>query len=386
MSTISEESDQSGTPVIINLDSLGPRVQKNLSEYISTIQMLPLETSGQVRVSKLRDIEITDELIFILDASTGNVLVFDLYGSYVRTIGNTSEEKTKSNAIEVDPENEKLYILDWLKKSFFVYSFTGEFIKHIPLNVEGYVREFKVVADDSFLIHVAPPFQKRCSPLILVDGEGTITKEYLKDMGIFMSTKRQNVLHKNGEHIYFTLPYSNNIYSYSNEELIPVIRLESEHSVDLDQLKKAEQIQHASLQSGSGLMDMVPTSDNYNGLHNVNLIFARSEVMYLSYNDGLQGHSILVDLNTGTAINAWLYDDLAKDFRSDDRNLPSFFHSQNGDVISLLYFVTFDEADTKNLKRSVSENPGILKSDHPDVQKRIDAFEIFSNPALIFFN
>ena len=120
------------------------------------IEYIPLETKEQSLISDIDLVFFNDYSInkiipgdgYIIIKNGKRVLKFIEDGSFIASIGKIGRGPDEINQIEdldVDKENQNIYMVSGWQKKFCVYSPTGEFIK--TFNVPFYIREFRFFGD-----------------------------------------------------------------------------------------------------------------------------------------------------------------------------------------------------------------------------------------------
>ena len=121
---------------ISSVDLTSP-VQKrlNMSEFVSRIQYIPLETSDDNLMGNIDQLLFAHNKIIIVDNKTASIFFFDDQGKYLYKIakqGVGPEEYTEIDKVAVNSQEGVLYVLD--RKKVLVYSLEGEFKETIKLD------------------------------------------------------------------------------------------------------------------------------------------------------------------------------------------------------------------------------------------------------------
>jgi hypothetical protein len=135
-------------PLEIDLKRLPKKVSVNLSDLGATdIQYVPLETTETSVIPRINKIIFSKN--YFLTHSYANINMFRYDGSFVTKIGNEGRgpnEFTIAHDVDINPQNESIYLVDgWLKK-FLVYNKNGKFIRTFKSPLVGAVY-FRITKD-----------------------------------------------------------------------------------------------------------------------------------------------------------------------------------------------------------------------------------------------
>lgn len=90
------------------------------SQFVDSLEYLPLETSDKCLIGKIKDVYIGKEYVFVLDDRMQTVWIFDRKGNYCGEIlksGNGPGEYGNAQQFEVDEANRQIVLLDiWTNK------------------------------------------------------------------------------------------------------------------------------------------------------------------------------------------------------------------------------------------------------------------------------
>lgn len=197
------------------------------SRYFAHCKAIKLELSEESLIGEISQLEISDELIYVLDKKTVTLRVFDYTGKYLRAIGtrgNGPGEYLAVNAFYLNNLNRTINIFDPLKLVVFQYDFLGNFIKSVKFN-------------NMFLAHIV-----RATPLDSSSILGFTNPNWHSEAGYFILNEKDYSLQKQlyqfpvptrGEisysilthpysfhdnEVHFVSLFSNIIHSYVNEE------------------------------------------------------------------------------------------------------------------------------------------------------------------------
>lgn len=108
----------------------------NTSDLIDTnfIQTIVLETTSGNLISRVKQIFLTENHLFILNKIPSEIFMFDKDGKYIRKIGQQGRgagEYLNIENIYVDENKQEIVLLDSKNCKIFIYNYNGDFIKTI---------------------------------------------------------------------------------------------------------------------------------------------------------------------------------------------------------------------------------------------------------------
>jgi hypothetical protein len=198
------------------------------------IEYIPLETSTQSLISGI-------DLVFFNEYSINKIISGDGYfiikngervlkfkdnGSFIASIGKIGRGPNELNHIEdldIDKENQNIYMVSGWQKKFCQYSPNGEFIK--TFNVPFYVREFKFY-EDKVLCYCGNNSGVNENSYILIDKQGNIINrfpnkyQFKSQKGIAVYT-HENFFYGFNSKLFKKEIYSDTIYVFENNEFKP---------------------------------------------------------------------------------------------------------------------------------------------------------------------
>jgi hypothetical protein len=121
------------------------------TKIIDSIAYLPLmETEGSY-FSDVRKLKVTDDYIFIFDASgSRSLLCFLPSGEFVRKIGARGNGPGEYSMLwDFDVDKDNIYLYDRAKKNILIYSMDGRFVTSKPLPFR--IKSLKVLPNTHFL-------------------------------------------------------------------------------------------------------------------------------------------------------------------------------------------------------------------------------------------
>lgn len=114
----------------------------NLSSIASSIQNIPLEFTEDCILSSDLSVCATSDFIFIADIRTGTFYRFDRAGKFLNRIGKSGQgpgEYSQALCFSVDDTRKQIYLIDSFVKKVLVYSYEGDYLRTIPLEVPTYM-------------------------------------------------------------------------------------------------------------------------------------------------------------------------------------------------------------------------------------------------------
>ena len=114
----------------------------NLSSIASSIQNIPLEFTEDCILSSDLSVCATSDFIFIADIRTGTFYRFDRAGKFLNRIGKSGQgpgEYSQALCFSVDDTRKQVYLIDSFVKKVLVYSYEGDYLCTIPLEVPTYM-------------------------------------------------------------------------------------------------------------------------------------------------------------------------------------------------------------------------------------------------------
>ena len=146
----------------INVIPLASAVGKynilNLSDYVSEIKYIPLETNDSVLIGEIRQINYENEKILIGD-HTGNCYLFNNNGKFIRKIGKRGQGPNEYLFLNQAIIHENLiYLKDAVK--MLIYDFNGSLVDNINLRSNGIPAEYRCLKilplkNNTFIMDVA---------------------------------------------------------------------------------------------------------------------------------------------------------------------------------------------------------------------------------------
>lgn len=320
-----DSNSSSEAEYAIHADSIGDVQKDSLINYISRIELVPLETNEQSLISNIRQIAVSDDYIYILDYRRNAVVkVFDRAGNYIRDAGGSGKgpgEYVYPAGIDWNPAQKALYVGDSRQGKVIKYDARGKFLEEITLS-DSVRRFITFISTDNgnLLIPIRKDQQKDAENgfLALVGADGEILNKYFKEEGIAtIYVNGDNTLRRLGGRILYTPIYSDIVYAFDqkSQTFSPYIKVTSPHEKDLELF---EELEMEAREVGS----MVDPTQNpqerfekqqeirgkYLAVRGVAELMETSEIIHFHFQyKGLEGsQSVLMDKKTGSLKKTYL--------------------------------------------------------------------------------
>ncbi|MCK5820739.1 MAG: 6-bladed beta-propeller [Bacteroidales bacterium] len=153
-------SSNSDNPIKIDLAGLiDKEIKSTLSEIANDIEYIKLETTTKCYVGRVSKIYFSEQNIFIISGGRlfgENIYMFDKSGKFIRKIGVKGKgpgEYTNALDIQVDSENQIIFILNNSPSELLLYSLNGKYIRKISLFDFDLVDRFMLLEQNNIMIY-----------------------------------------------------------------------------------------------------------------------------------------------------------------------------------------------------------------------------------------
>jgi hypothetical protein len=200
-----------------------------VSNFVDSLEYVVLETTVSSMLGRVFDAQFTRDYIFI--EHNGPLAQFDRKGKFLRLIGKVGrgpEEYNGMRAFSVDEVQRLIYIqANWARK-ILVYSFEGEFVKSIDLNLDDRIIVWS--RDSLFMCFSEPQIGNEEYVFREIDSEGKriqTVKNYStwQDKAPFGRTNiywGRNIFYRLNNKLHFKGEFNDTVYTYdSNYKVIP---------------------------------------------------------------------------------------------------------------------------------------------------------------------
>ena len=213
----------------IDLRKLPKKEAVRLSDLGATdIQYIPLETTKQNVLPEIKKIVFGKS--FFLTHSYANINMFRYNGQFVTKIskeGRGPDEITVAHDVDINPKDEKIYLVDgWLQK-FLVYNRDGKLMRSFksPLKIAINFR----ITNDGILCYNDNNMAKTTDSFILIDTLGKVIMNYPNTYKWQDKTNRtvgylhENLFYRFNDQIFKKEMYSDTVFVYRDKAFKPHI-------------------------------------------------------------------------------------------------------------------------------------------------------------------
>lgn len=222
---------ESNQIITFNLKYLPKPSEVKLSDLgFDNIEYVPMETSEQCMIPMINDIRLGDNY-FLIHFFT-NVYMFKYDGKFVTKIGNEGRgpnEFTVVHDLDINENNQDIYMIDGWQKKFYVFSETGKFIKTLRAPVLAAI-VFRFT-NNGILGYNSNSFGNIENSYNLIDTSGIIIKDFpnmysWKKIQNITTIFDENLFYRFNKKLYKKEVYSDTIYVFENMEFKPHIIIE----------------------------------------------------------------------------------------------------------------------------------------------------------------
>ena len=208
----------------ISID-LDKNVQKTIkySSFVDSISYTPLETNDSCIIGGVKDIQITDSLIFVLDQKQPVIFIFDRYGNYLNKIDRQGQGPGEYGWIVQFHYNENRGSVSVCTASgtckIIEYDLQGNLINEFNNNY--FVRDLYQFDNGDYLVSRIGRIDEPLSAVLICDSKGNNKKELLqRDTRYAIDNSDSWELEIFDNTINFISPILNNtIYNHNKGEL-----------------------------------------------------------------------------------------------------------------------------------------------------------------------
>lgn len=232
-------------------------------------EIIFLETNSNCLISKISQLYFFSNKIFVLDQNTKNIFVFNNEGHFLNKIGtkgNGPGEYIRPLNFIISKRDSLLKVYDSAGKKILSYNFNGEFIGEIYINkylssfgewnngLSGY---WGYLAGD--LNEEIREKQKESIKFIRFDSTGREIQAYEGDKVVDnLYLKDCYITSENNNRIYFVEPYSDKIFSFNGEKVIPIHHIDfSGNFIPPNYLKKITKLNSKESSSANEVNELI---------------------------------------------------------------------------------------------------------------------------------
>jgi len=195
------------------------------------IQYIPLETTEKNVLPEIKNIVFGKS--FFLTHSYANINMFRYNGSFVTRIGKEGrgpDEITVGHDIDINPEDESIYLVDgWLQK-FLVYDRTGTLKRSFKGPLKAAI-DFRIT-DDGILCYNDNSLARIENSFVLIDTLGKVIKNYPNNYKWQRKTNssygylHENLFYRYDGHLYKKEMYSDTVFVFKNKAFVPHLMID----------------------------------------------------------------------------------------------------------------------------------------------------------------
>jgi len=194
------------------------------------IEYVPLETNDQCMIKNINEVKIGDDFLLVKFSNT--ILKFLEDGSFVTKIGNIGRgpnEFTVAHDVDIDNENQNIYLVSAWQKKLIECSKTGEFLRtfYCPLNTTN----FKVTRD-GILCYNMNSMGNVGTSYNWIDKKGLQIKNFsnkypweYKQQGMY-GFVYENLFYRFNNQLFKKEVYSDTVYVFENMDFTPHMVIE----------------------------------------------------------------------------------------------------------------------------------------------------------------
>ena len=378
-SSCGSHSDSNSDYVTIDFES--SLVDKlKFSQFVDTIEFIPLETTDESLISDVNRIVYADSLYYIHSTRSlmdSKLLVFDSSGQFCRKIsqrGYGPGEYIDITDFLVTDE----YVVIATNFKLIKYDKQGRFFKEYK--IEQQVKEFLERKDSSYLVYNFGSDRKGFTLLNQMNDEGVVEARFFKrkENEVKISSNRINlrslIFYDNS--YYLNYPYKDTIFEIQNENVRPFYYVNYGNKQIPEELFDLSDEHDVMIKKLSSL-------DDYIYLTSFGL--AKHYLYIGSHNKYYQAYITLYSKNTGKTISARkLEDDMffkGNIFPLTFRLLPH--NSDNGDILWEVEPSYLIEGYRKYMSNLSEPRRAEFKSKYPDLVKMCTTLKEDDNPVLL---
>lgn len=226
MSCKNSDTKPAGSLIIYDLKELPEKTIVKLTDLgAKDIQYIPLETSEQSVIPRIQKI-IRGENYFLTQSFT-DINMFRYDGSFVTKIGIVGRgpnEFTVAHDVDINPEDETIYLIDGWQQKFLVYSGDGEFIRTFRYPVRAAVH-FRFT-EDGILCYNLNSMGDIETSYILLDTTGQIIKSFpniypwTRSFGT-LAFQCENIFYRYNDNLINKEIYCDTLFVYDNKGFKP---------------------------------------------------------------------------------------------------------------------------------------------------------------------
>lgn len=366
----------------IKYEKLLPQKSKYLlSQIVSNIEYVTLETNDDCLINALATYIFCDSLIFV--SNKDHVLKFSSNGKFIKKIGNPGRGPGEINSIwtmSIMPNKKNIVIYDAVGRKLIYYSFDGILIKTVKAPEAHYI---KVMNDNNFIVYESAIAKSENYYFYLTDESGdtiSAAKNYhpwINTSGVatIMRYASLDPFYYYKSNYYFKTLYNDTVYTVNNNRIIP------SYFINLGKYKLPENKRAESL-SPDQAHDFRGNSANY---YNVAALEVAEKIFLTTRSFG-KGSKINFIINKADFSGNPTpdYNNVSKGIPLNDFDGGIFFWPA-GTINDKKAFMPIDITTIKNFFNSSDYNeiPVKNRDKQKQIQSLVSKLDITSNPILM---
>lgn len=210
----------------INLDE-GQINQVFYSSFVDSIEYIPLETTDDCLIGKIRDIIISDSVMFILNDERSSIFIYDKNGKYLRKIMRKGDGPGEYGVINQMSYNKYRNSISISSNNLKIIEYDSYGNMKREFKTPHYITDLYCFDDGSYLLSRIQRIDKPDDLILLTDTIGNITKSILKRNPNYSIDASDNwdFTEFNNE-IHFISPQIDNIiYCYNQDSLKEILNI-----------------------------------------------------------------------------------------------------------------------------------------------------------------
>jgi hypothetical protein len=274
---------------VMNVDNLKHQDTIYASSFFKNVRTIILEDHDAAIMGEIRDIQVFDNYIFVLDEWRAKKLfVFDKNGKYLRQIGHLGQgpgEYLRPDDFCIDTAKREIYILDNDSRKVHKYNLDdGKFISSINLTGDTYCFSISFAYDRLYIKITYFDQQKNDNMLMEIDIKTGKRTEYLsaKDYNLgWNENVSSNFFISEQIPLKYVEMFMNTIFSIEQDSIYPYLSINSK-----DWMQKSDNLTKEKFDNG------LPQAYN---IHNY---FEYKDYIHLRYNYRINKYTVVYNKET----------------------------------------------------------------------------------------
>lgn len=216
--TACSRSESSVDMIIIDLEK-NEQISIPYSSFIDSITYIPLETTDVCLIGEVRDIIISDSIIFMLKSERDEILLFSIEGKYLRKLSKIGQGPGEYRAINQMSYNEKRQSLSISSTKIIEYDLYGNLKNEFRIPFD--ISDLYQFDNGDYLLSRLESVNDPHTLVALVDSTGSLKREIFRrnPEHRIMATNRWELISWDDE-VHFISPQIDNIlYTYRSDSL-----------------------------------------------------------------------------------------------------------------------------------------------------------------------